>query len=247
MVVVQLQRYFFQFDPVLKKRRGADFHSRSAVLEMYEIGSAVRPLREEWTSISKRSGDTIGRNPARIAVEASAPEITAWSTALDEALTALRAAELRLVASLGFQVTDSGLHRAPGWQALQRRWSSGRAQQAFDTLQHETRIVDERYRPVREQIAARAREADTRARAETEKIWQVPRHRASRDREQAEQRIHPPAPKAPPVPPSTPTPKPGPTPSIGGHSSYGAGGHSGGDHSGGGHSSTGGHYCGGGF
>ncbi|MEV5647888.1 hypothetical protein AB0L57_06515 [Nocardia sp. NPDC052254] len=129
--------------------------------EYYQIDpSNPDPYEDSWVMLAHSASTHLPANGLIGAILASDAELDRWATALATAWAGLGAAQSRLLEDLGLKVgplgRGRGLMNAGGPRPFVRRWRKSSLQPAIDRFVDGFRSVDERYRPIRDQIAAQA-------------------------------------------------------------------------------------------
>ncbi|MEV6217357.1 hypothetical protein [Nocardia sp. NPDC051833] len=177
MVSVTLYRYSFDFRYALTDRQLAGFDPSRAFAEIYAVETPEGRDERGWTCLDRRTA------MHSVGVDATAEDCAAWIRAQTAALDALWIAEQQLVHDLGMRIEGGfspGLRRGSGWSAARRR-SKAASWQAFGGLDRRLYDIAAHYRPVREQIETRVREAEARAKEEQARRWKAQREREERD------------------------------------------------------------------
>lgn len=175
MVIAVPQRYVAEFGAIFPQKRWCRLFGSSPVsLALYDLRPRpewVHPLREHSTIF--RLQEILGRPgpDSRCEIPATEDEIAGWSRARMTAETAIGAASAQLVSDCGLRIVENeahwpylrwGLRPVPGRRAARRRWNRPGLRRAFDEFRERMRCIDDEYRPVRMEIAARTHEQEVR-------------------------------------------------------------------------------------
>lgn len=160
--------------------------SSGAVLDVYFVGGAEAGYfawPDSWI-LDDRHQD-VPYNERRLAgdvfygteVRADPDEVAGWKAAQVAAEAALRDAEARLLHDHGLiEIRDDSSRRlrpAPGWRARARRWSPHRSRRASAGYRERIWRIALAYRPTRDEIEARVREAQQQAAERWERMRAV--------------------------------------------------------------------------
>jgi hypothetical protein len=181
MVKVKPRRYVVRSQSGMGTLPGV---SHAVLLDLYLVEGAIAAFdafRDSWLVDDRyypRACPLPGDGFTGTEVRGEPAEVARWTAAQQAALTELRDAETELLHDHGLSETrhDTGrtLGGAPGWGGRMRRLGSrGRSEQAFQRYLARVARAAEAYRPVRDEIAARVREAEQRARERWDRIQAV--------------------------------------------------------------------------
>ncbi|MEU6559981.1 hypothetical protein [Nocardia nova] len=129
--------------------------------EYYELDrSDPEPFEDSWVMVTRGANTRLPAGDPVDAIPATDDELACWAAALAAARAGLGAAQSRLLEDLGLKVAPlgrgRGLMNSSGPRPFVRRWRKSRLQSAIDRFVDGFRSVDAQYRPVRDEIAARA-------------------------------------------------------------------------------------------
>lgn len=157
--------------------------SYAVLCDLYLVSGsapAFDPFRDSWLVHKERYDPSLWRGGSGVEVRAGPAEVERWTAAQQAVLTAMREAERRLLDDHGMEeVRESTsmrlLRGAPGLRGLWRRLrqTRRRSRRAFQRYLERIARAAGSYRPVWDEITARVREAQQRAREKWERMSAV--------------------------------------------------------------------------